>query len=131
MVWKWWLVFSLFRLYHSFNLAEHQASTLESTICAHHIYKQNWQLLVRELLTLEQEESNNRQDKFAVSLRKDATVAGHVLREFSRVFWHILRHNGTIACSAILFVLYTTWQFAPHVLLKVQFVKHVHLTHDG
>ena len=44
--------------------------------------KQIWQLLVG---TLEREEGNNN-DKFAVSLLKDATVIGHVSQEFSRVF---------------------------------------------
>ena len=41
---------------------------------------------VRVILTLEREEGNNH-DKFDVSLLKDATVVGHVLREFSRM-WH-------------------------------------------
>ena len=38
-------------------------------------------------------------DKFAVSLLKHATVLGHVPREFSRVFWHFLRHGETITCE--------------------------------
>ena len=37
--------------------------------------------------------------KFAVSLLKDATVVGHVPREFLQVFWHFLRHGGTITCE--------------------------------
>ena len=47
-------------------MAERQASTLQSFIYGHHIYKQIWQQLVEEILTLEREEGNNR-DKFAVS----------------------------------------------------------------
>ena len=35
------------------NMAEHQASILESIIRGHHIYKQIWQPLVGEILTLE------------------------------------------------------------------------------
>ena len=76
-------------------MAEHQA--LESVIRGRHNYKQIWQPLVGEILTLEREEGNNR-DKFAVSLLKHATV-GHVLREFSRVFWHFLRHGEAITCK--------------------------------
>ena len=79
-------------------MGERQASTLESVIRGHHIYKQIWQSLVGEILTLEREEGNNH-DKFAVSLVKDATVVAHVPREFSRVFWHFLRHGGTITCE--------------------------------
>ena len=48
--------------------------------------KQIWRPLVREIVTLEQEEGNKNNDKFVVSLLKDATVIGHVSREFSRVF---------------------------------------------
>ena len=79
-------------------MAEQASTTLESVIRGHHIYKHLWRLLVGEMLTLEQEEGNNH-DKFAVSLLKDATVIGHVPRKFSRVFWHFLRHGGTITCE--------------------------------
>ena len=49
--------------------------------------------VVRKILTLEWEEDNNH-DKFA-----GCTVLGHVPREFSRVFWHLLRHGETITCE--------------------------------
>ena len=49
-----------------------QASTLESFICDHHIYKHIWHPLVREILTLERKEGNNH-DKFPVNLLKHAT----------------------------------------------------------
>ena len=60
-------------------MAECQASTLESIIRGHHIYKQIWWPLVGEILTLEREEGRNH-DNFTVSLLKNATVIGHVLR---------------------------------------------------
>ena len=55
-------------------MAERQASTLESVIHGHHIYKQIWRLLVGETLTLELEKANDH----SVSLLKHATVLGHV-----------------------------------------------------
>ena len=55
------------------NIAERQASILESVIRGRHIYKQIWRPLVGEILTLEREEDNNH-DKFAVSLLKHAIV---------------------------------------------------------
>ena len=55
-------VISLLPLYRLFNMA----STLESINRDHHIYKQIWWLLVRDILTLEREESNNH-DKFSLS----------------------------------------------------------------
>ena len=66
-------------------MAEHQANTLESVIHGRHIYKQIWQPLVGEMLTLEREEGYNH-DKFAVSLLKHATVLGHVPQSFRRYF---------------------------------------------
>ena len=66
-------------------MAECQASTLQSFIRGCHIYKQIWQPLVEDILTLEREEGNNHA-KFAVSLLKHATVLGHVPREFSWEF---------------------------------------------
>ena len=79
-------------------MAECQASTLESVICGRHIDKQIWQPLVGQILTLEREKGNNH-DKFAVSLFKHASGLGHVPREFSQVFWHLLRHRETITCE--------------------------------
>ena len=77
------MVLSLLPLYRLFNMAK-QASTLESVIRGHHIYKQIWQSLVREILTLERDpEAGNNYDKFPVSLLKNATVIGHVPREYS------------------------------------------------
>ena len=48
-----------------------------------------------ETLTLEWEKGNDH----SVSLLKHATVLGHVPWEFSRVFWHFLRHGETITCE--------------------------------
>ena len=138
----------LLPLYHSFTFK--QVCSLESVICGHHIYKQIWRLLFGEILTLEPEEGNNR-DKF-VSLLKDATVVGHVPRE---MFWHSLRHGGTITCEvtggrkrgkglevpwqSYFLTLFSSFFvcFARHILLcallKVQssFIKRMHLTHEG
>ena len=78
---------------------EHQTSTnLESVTRGRHNYQQIWRPLVGEILTLEREEGNNH-DKFAVSLLKHASVLGRVPREFSRVFWHFLRHGEAITCE--------------------------------
>ena len=79
-------------------MAESEECTLESVIRGHHIYKRIWRPLVGEVLTLEREEGNTH-DRFAVSLLKDAIVVGHVPLEFSPVFWHLLRHGGTITCE--------------------------------
>ena len=48
----------------SFNLSEHQASSLESG--GHHIYKQIWWSIVGEILTLEREEGYNHDNSLSV-----------------------------------------------------------------
>ena len=53
-------------------------------LCGHHIYKQIWQPLVGEILTMEQEEDDN-YDKFAVSLLKHATVIAMFLKSINGV----------------------------------------------
>ena len=88
------MVLSLIPLYCSFNIAELQASTSESVIHGHHIYKQIWWLLVREILTLKWE---------------DATVVSHVPRESSLVWlFHFLTKLLPSTSSSILSVLRTT-----------------------
>ena len=74
-----------FRCFVKPNIAERQASILESVIRGRHIYKQIWWLLVGEILTLEREEGYNH-EKIAVSLLKNATVLGHVPQSFRGCF---------------------------------------------
>ena len=42
-------------------------------------------------------EAGNTEDRFAIAVTKDDMVVGHVPREFSKLYWHFLRHGGTIA----------------------------------
>ena len=83
-----------------------------------HICKHIWRPLVGEVLTLEREEGNNH-DKFAVSLLKDATGVGHVPREFSRVFWNVLGHRGTITCEVTRRVKDQRYPFSSFFVLRV------------
>ena len=80
-----------------FNIAECQASTLESVIRGRHIQVDLAAACWRDT-NLRTEEGNNR-DKFTVSLLKHATVLGHVPREFLQEFWHFLRHGEAITCE--------------------------------
>ena len=105
-------VLSLLSLYCLFNMA----SILESVIRDHHIYKQIWWPLVREILTLEWEESNSH-DKFSSRMLLSLAI---FLESFHGCFG---TSSGTETItfevtgrkkrgSAILFILRTTW----HVL---------------
>ena len=51
-----------------FNMAERQASTLESLIRGRHVYKQIWRPLVGEILTLERKDVTNSLSVFSSML---------------------------------------------------------------
>ena len=44
-------------------------------------------------------ESGNQHDRYAVSVKKDDRIIGHVPRSFSRVSWFFLSHRGRIKCA--------------------------------
>ena len=75
-------VLSLLPLYRSFNMA----STLESVNRDHHIYKQIWWLLVRDILTLEQEEGNNHDNSLRGCYYLKLPVEKSVVQPFSSFF---------------------------------------------
>ena len=76
-------------------LVEH---SLGSVIRGHHIYKATWLPYVGETLLVEREEGNVH-DSYAVSIKKDDSVVGHVPREILRICWHFIGHGGTIGCE--------------------------------
>ena len=74
-------------------LVEH---CLGSVIRGHHIYKTIWMPYTGERLGVERE-GGNTNDSYAVSIIKDDLIVGHVPREMSRICWHFLGHEGTMA----------------------------------
>ena len=67
----------------------------ESVIRGHHIYKTVWTPFIGEPLSLRIQDGNE-QDSFAVTVIKNDNVVGHAPRQFSRVFYFFLSHDGTI-----------------------------------
>ena len=68
---------------------------VESVIRGHHIYKTVWTPFIGETLSLRIEDGNE-QDSFAVAVIKNDDIVGHAPRQFSRVFYFFLSHDGTI-----------------------------------
>ena len=68
---------------------------VESVIRGHHIYKTVWTPFIGETLSLRIEDGNE-QDSFAVAVIKNDNIVGHAPRQFSRVFYFFLSHDGTI-----------------------------------
>ena len=62
------------------------------------MYKDVWTPTTGEILEVQRELGNER-DRRAVCLLKSGTIVGHVPREFSRLFWFFLGHDGRISCE--------------------------------
>ena len=63
----------------------------------YHIYREIWAAAVGEVLVCEREQ-RNAADRYAVAVKKDGTVIGHLPRKVSRVCSLFLRRGGTIRC---------------------------------
>ena len=70
----------------------------ESVIRGHNIYKQVWNPRIGEVLGLAREPENSH-DRHAVCLNKSDAVVGHVPRQWSRLFYFFLLHDGRISCE--------------------------------
>ena len=68
---------------------------IESVIRGHHIYKTVWIHFIGKTLSLRIEDGNE-QDSLAVAVIKNDNIVGHTPRQFSRVFYFFLNHDGTI-----------------------------------
>ncbi len=64
----------------------------------YHIYQAIWTAAVGEVLACEREPRNTT-DRYAVAVKKDGTVIGHLPRKVSRVCSLFLRRGGTIQCA--------------------------------
>ena len=78
--------------------SETEHHCFESTVRAHHVYKRTWTPLIGELLQTATEAGNGH-DRFAVAVKKDDDVVGHVPREISKVAWFFIQHGGEITCE--------------------------------
>ena len=72
--------------------------TVESCVRGYHIYKDIWDATIGEELQCARE-SNNSNDRYAVAVRKNNAVVGHVPRKISRVCALFLERNGAITCT--------------------------------
>ena len=70
---------------------------INGTIRGFHVYKSLCTPEIGEELSTVQETSN-KHDRFAVTIRKGTLTIGHVPAEISKVCWFFLRRGGTIKC---------------------------------
>ena len=71
---------------------------LEGVIRGHHVYKTIWTPSIGETLSVVVEEGNEH-DSYAVAVKKNSDIVGHVPRELSQIFYFFLVHDGTISAE--------------------------------
>lgn len=74
--------------------------SLSSSIRGYHVYKDIWEAAEGEVLPCSRELHNLR-DPFAVAIKKDDIIVGHVPRIISATCSSFLRRTGTITCRVI------------------------------
>ena len=55
-----------------------------SNVRGYHVYKDVWEAAIGEVLVCERE-PRNAEDRYAVAVKKDETIVGHLPRNLSRV----------------------------------------------
>ena len=68
------------------------------SVRGYHVYREVWEAAVGEVLACERE-PRNAEDKYAVAVKKDGTIVGHLPRKVSRVCSLFLRRGGHIRCT--------------------------------
>ncbi len=75
---------------------------LERRCCVrgYHVYREVWEAAVGEILVCERE-PDNVSDRYAVAVKREGTVVGHLPRKISRLCSLFLRQGGTVSCTVI------------------------------
>ena len=69
-----------------------------SCVRGYHVYQDVWDAAIGEILTCEREPSNS-QVRYAVAVKKEGSIVGHLPKNVSRVCSLFLRRGGTIECT--------------------------------
>ena len=68
-----------------------------SSVRGYHVYRTIWDAAIGEDLVCEREPSNE-QDKYAVAIKKDGVIIGHLPRKISHSCSLFLRRGSSISC---------------------------------
>ena len=69
----------------------------EMCISGFHVYKDVWDAVVGEELECERERRNN-YDRYAVAVKRNGDVVGHLPRKFSRICALFIKRGRLISC---------------------------------
>ena len=68
-----------------------------SCVRGYHVYRDIWEAVVDEVLQCERERSNSK-DRYAVAVKKDGIIIGHLPCKISRVCSLFRRRGGSVCC---------------------------------
>ena len=71
---------------------------IDSMVRGYHVYKDVWNATLDEELPCERE-MDNTADRFAVAVKKDAVVVGHVAKKISSICSMFIHRGGSIVCT--------------------------------
>ena len=77
-----------------------EACERNSCVRSYHIYKDIWDAVIGEELLCERK-PNNRRDQYAVAIKKDRIIIGHLPCKISRPCSLFLRRGNEITCRVI------------------------------
>lgn len=67
-------------------------------IRGYHVYQQIWTSTIGEILSCEREPTNG-VDRYAVAVKKETLIVGHLPRKLSRICSLFLKRGGLISCQ--------------------------------
>ena len=70
---------------------------MESCVRGYHIYKEIWEAVVGEELQCQRDRVNS-SDNYAVSVKREGIIVGHLLRKISCLCALFIRRGGSITC---------------------------------
>ena len=74
----------------------------ERALCVRgfHVYYNVWEAVIGEVLDCEREPGNAK-DRYAVAVKKDVTVIGHLPRKISHLCSRFLRRGGSVQWTSL------------------------------
>lgn len=84
-----------FHRYRLVRLATMAIFIFEAAVRGYHVYKNIWNPCVGEEFPAKRERGNAN-GRYAVCVKKDGRIVGHLPQELSKVAWHFLKRGGAI-----------------------------------
>ena len=71
---------------------------MSSCICGYHVYRKDWNPVIEELLEYKREITDN-QDRYAVAVKRNRNIVGHLPRKIACVCSLFFHRGGSISCK--------------------------------